>query len=191
MFDKILSKILPKSFQNPTKILPKSFQNPPETLPKPTFEERRVQDTSQNPLFGHLGRFFQSFGGPRASQNRAKIIKNRRSTIKNRSQKKACLSTRFFLDCSSFWPPKIEPKIDDFSTIFPKRRFCINPYKTLAVRTKIKVRTCKNHAKSSKNRCRNHDRKKHRKKPLKNRFWPPLWPPKSSQNRSEIEKSCI
>ena len=34
-------------------------------------------------------------------------------------------------------------KIHDFWILFRKRRFCANPYKTLAVRTKIKVRSLK------------------------------------------------
>ena len=80
-------------------------------------------------------------------------------------------------------------KIELFSLLFRKRRFCENHHETLAVRTKIKVRIWKKHKKSEKNRCRNHDRKKHGIKHRKNRFWAPFWLPKSSQNPPKIEKS--
>ena len=47
------------------------------------------------------------------------------------------------------------PKIEIFPPLLLKRRFCKNPYETLAVRTKIKVRTKKKQEKLPKNRSRN------------------------------------
>ena len=43
------------------KIHPNSHQNPSKTLLKPAFEKRRVQNTSQNQFFEHLGWILVNF----------------------------------------------------------------------------------------------------------------------------------
>ena len=128
-FQKILPKTFPKSSQktfpnsspNPPKILPKPSQNPPRTL-------LRNWTRSKIDFFW----FFLIFGGPGASQNRAKILKNRKKSWKNRNQKTTCFLTQFFLDFSQFWPPKTKPKsrfyryffenVDFVKIVLPPRR---------------------------------------------------------------------
>ena len=78
-------------------------------------------------------------------------------------------------------------KMKHFFKLFRKRRFGENPCKTLAVRSKIKVRASRKSKKFTKKSIQERTRPKHRKKPAKNWFWPPFRLPKTSQNRSNIE----
>ena len=91
--------------------------------------------------------------------------------MKNRCQKNTWFSTLFFLDFSSFWPPKTKPKssffryffenVDFVKILLPSRRNC---YFSGFGPRKINIKSMQNRI-----------RKKHRKKHHKNRFRPPFW----------------
>ena len=116
------------------KIHQKSFQNPPKTLSQSTFEKRRVQNARQNPISGHLGRFLVDFWRGLEPQDLLKWHQNREKTLKIRCQKKTWFRTRFFIDFSWLWPPKMQPKLINFLRFFenvdfvkivlPSRRNC-------------------------------------------------------------------
>ena len=77
-------------------------------------------------------------------------------------------------------------KIQPFGCPLQRRRFSENPYKTLAVRTKIKVRALKKTFKNTKKSIPRCPPKKHRKKHSQNWFWHQFWPPKPLQNPRKI-----
>ena len=101
---------LQKSIQNPSKNLPKSSQNRPRTLPEPSQIRSKIPSVLQKRSEHDFFNFLSIFGGPWASQNRAKIAKIWKKALKNRCQKNTCFSTAVFLDFSPFWPPKTTPK---------------------------------------------------------------------------------
>ena len=107
-------KIYPKSFQNPSKTDPEPSQNPPRTLLKSMKNPKRAPKAPRTRFF----RIFIDFLNLRGFQNRAKIARNRKKTMKNRCQKNTCFSTQFFLDFSWFGLPKTTPKSRFFRTFF-------------------------------------------------------------------------
>ena len=78
------------------------------------------------------------------------------------------------------------PKIQPFGGRFQKRRFSENPYKTLAVRTKIEVQILKKLKKIVKKSIPRYPQNKYRNKHSKNWFGDPFWDPKPLQNRGRI-----
>ena len=183
-----------KSSQKPSKMFPKPFQKPVQILPKLSPNPPLKKDASKTRpkiyFLLVLDDFFEFFEGP-GCQIDPKSLKIAKKTWKIKLKKTICFSTPFVLVFLVVLAFQNGSKIIVFSTMFPKRRFRENYHETLAVRTKIKVWSCKKHKKSRKNRCQNHDRKKHRKKLLKNRFWPRFWPPITFQNHSKIQKNHI
>ena len=86
--------------------------------------------------------------------------------------------SRFFIALAS----QNGSKIQNFFKLFRKPRLGENPYKTLVVRRKIKIRTLKNQQTSIQQRARQRHREKHPKK----RCLLPFGLPKTSQNLSKI-----
>ena len=84
---------------------------------------------------------------------------------------------------------KNDAKIELCFNVFRKRRFCENPYETLAARTKIKVRSVNKSRKIANKSIRKRTRKTHRKQFPKIRFFQQFWLPKTSQNRSKMAKN--
>ena len=82
-------------------------------------------------------------------------------------------------------------KIQPFGCPLQRRRFSENPYKTLAVRTKIKVRALKKTFKNTKKSIPSCPPKKHRKKHSQNWFWHPFWAPKAFQNAKKIHSKTM
>ena len=105
------SKILPKSFQNPFKILPKSTKIAPKSCPKSILDPKQVPKPSRTRFFQFFDDFWEALGPP-------KMPPKSKKTKKNRCQQNTCFATPFFLDFSSFWPPKTTPKSKFFRT-FP------------------------------------------------------------------------
>ena len=113
---KNLPKILPKSFQNPFKILPKPTKIAPKSFQNRYWIPNAFQNRPERDFFD----FLLIFGASGASQNQAKITKNRKKTMKNRCQKNTWFSIQFFLDFARFWPPKTIPKSRFFRYCFAK-----------------------------------------------------------------------
>ena len=109
----------PKTFQT----LANSTPNPPKTHPKPSQIDHATRFVLQMGPKSVFFNFLAIFGAPGASQNRAKIAKNRKKAMKNRCRKNTRFSTPFFSDFSWFWPPKTIPKSSFFRYFFENADF--------------------------------------------------------------------
>ena len=113
-----LSKIHPKSVQNPSKILSKPSQTSPTTLPEPFFQTA----TQKNRIFAIFFNFWRVQALPKSSQNHQK---SQKSAEKSKSKKHMFFNTifsRIFL----VWASENGAKIHVFSLLFRKRRFSEN-----------------------------------------------------------------
>ena len=101
------SQNISKSIQNLEKLLQNRFQNRFE-IPN-AFQTRPEHDCF---------RFLAIFWSPGASQNRAKIVKIRKKRRLKIDVKKNILLNTIFIEFSSFWAPKTDPKSMIFRYFF-------------------------------------------------------------------------
>ena len=137
----------------------KSSQNPPKTLSKPAFEERCVQNASQNSIFRTLGRFLVNFWrapgaafwilddfGP--SKMVPKSKRNPQNTLKNRRLKQVYFPTRFFIEFSLIlWAQNLK------NSNFPKEKQRFLQNQRFRINTeKVRILTSFSEAKTTRNR---------------------------------------
>ena len=116
MFPKKLSK----SPQNPAKIHPKSIRNlknSSKIVPKITPKSQTPSKSSPRPFFFSI---FCNFLKPRGLPKSSKNQNNPKKNAQKSASKKDILLNTIFIDFSSFWLPKMNPK----STFF--EIFCEN-----------------------------------------------------------------
>ena len=102
--------------QNLPKILPKSLQNPSKIEVKISHRSKSRPKAAPNRFFQFFDDFWEALGPP-------KMAPKSKKTKKNRCRQNTCFSTPFFLDFSSFWPPKTTPKSTCFRTFFENVNF--------------------------------------------------------------------
>ena len=120
-------KTLSKPSRNPSKTLPKPFQNPPKTLPEASLRTEPVPKSTFFRIFAILLDFFRFFidflsprGLPKSSQNHEKSQINAKKSMSKKHMVFNTIFSRFF----SVWASENGAKIEIFSLLFRKRRFC-------------------------------------------------------------------
>ena len=138
--------IPPKPFQNTTRTLPKSIKDCENRFKIATSiisQARTRSERAPKSIFYDFLQFSEAPGPPKIDPKPLKSIKKR---TKNDVRKNNLLQHYAFLIFRRFGLPK-RIQNQAFPQAFSKTSISRNPYKTLAVRRKIKIRTLKNHQK--------------------------------------------